>query len=361
MPELADTQALYGARPTLSIDGRAEAALSDALLGLLIEETTDGLYRCEATFGNWGTTGSEADFLYFDRALFDFGKALKVEAGSGDAAGALFDGVITGLEARFPQGSPPELVVLAEDRLQELRMTRRTRSFEDVTVADVVQQVASDHGLSPQVDLDGPTWPVLAQVNQSDLAFLRERVREVDGELWVEGSTLHAKARARRDGGELSLTWGRRLREMNTLADLACQRTSLIARGWDRSAKDAADHEAGEDAISPEVESGDSGPATLKAALGERVEKIVHPMPTDPGQAQAMAEARFRQLARRFVTGAGVAEGDARIRVGGRLTLAALGPLFDGAYTVTEVRHTFDAQTGFRSRFRVERPWLGRP
>ena len=59
-------------------------------------------------------------------------------------------------------------------------MARRTRSFEDVTDADVMQQVASDNGLQAEIDAPGPSHRSLAQLNQSDLAFLRERARAVD-------------------------------------------------------------------------------------------------------------------------------------------------------------------------------------
>ena len=77
--------------------------------------------------------------------------------------------------------------MLAEDRFQDLRMVRRSRTFEDVSDRDVIEQIAGEHGLTTDVDLDGPTYRVLAQVNQSDLAFLRERARAVDAELWLDG------------------------------------------------------------------------------------------------------------------------------------------------------------------------------
>src|SRR6185295_9690378 len=181
------------ARPTFAVGGRDDATLANGLLRLQICETTEGLYRCEASFGNWGPTGSETGFLYFDKQLLDFGKTFKVKLGQD----TLFDGRITAIEADFPESSPPELTVLAEDRFQDLRMTRRTASYADVSDADVVRQIAGQHSLTADVDIDGPTYKVLTQVNQSDLAFLRERCRDIDAELWVEGSTLHAQSHPR--------------------------------------------------------------------------------------------------------------------------------------------------------------------
>src|SRR5262245_763302 len=189
------------ARPTLHIAGQENATLSGGLLHLLIVENTHGLYRCEACFGNWGNVNKSIGFLYFDRTLLDFGKAFQIKLGSD----TIFDGRIMGLEAHFPEGEAPMLTVLAEDRFQDLRMTRRTRTFSDVRDAEVITQIANEHGLSPQVNVTGPTYTILAQINQSDLAFVRERARAIDAELWMEGNTLQAQARTRRNGGTLQM------------------------------------------------------------------------------------------------------------------------------------------------------------
>jgi hypothetical protein len=39
--------------------------------------------------------------------------------------------------------------------------------------------------------------------------------------------------------------------------------------------------------------------------------------------------------------------------------LAGLGPLFNGRYYLSEVRHTFDFARGIRTAFTAERPGLG--
>ena len=188
-------------RPTINIAGTDNTGLGDDLLRLLIVENTSGLYRCEATFGNLGDKDGGSNFLYFDRRTLDFGKQFKIKFESD----VIFDGKITALEGAFPEGQAPEITVLAEDRFQDLRMTRRTRTFLDVSDSDVMNQVASDHGLSPRVSVTGPTYRVLAQINQSDLAFLRERARAIDAELWMEGNTLNAKPRTDRIRGSAEL------------------------------------------------------------------------------------------------------------------------------------------------------------
>ncbi len=359
MPDLGVTPLFYPARPSLSVDGRDLPELREAVLSLLVEETTDGLYRCEANFGNWGTRRGRVDFLYFDRQLFDFGRDFSVRMGPGRTAETIFVGRITALEGRYPAKRPPELTVLAEDRLQDLRMTRRSRSFEDVDDQEVIESIAADHGLGTELDIAGPRYAVLTQVNQSDLAFLRERARAIDAELWIAAGRLHVQARTRRQAGEIELTYGRGLREFQVRADLAAQRSRWSVAGWDVSAKEAIEESADEQAIQGELHGGASGAGILGTALGERGERSVHQAPLNGAEAQALAGAQFRRMARRFVSGRAVAEGDARLRVGAQVRLGGLGELFDGAYTVTEVRHSFDGVNGFRTAFEVERPGLG--
>src|SRR6187401_2219843 len=135
------------ARPTINVAGKDEDALQNGLLDLLVVETTRGLYRCEARFGNWGKVGTDVGVLYLDRKLLDFGKVLKIKIGDDP----IFEGKITALEAHFLEGAAPEITVLAEDRLEKLRMVRRNRSFADVSDADVILQIAEEHSLKADV------------------------------------------------------------------------------------------------------------------------------------------------------------------------------------------------------------------
>ena len=360
MSDVGASSAFFPSRPAFLVDGEEVAGLSEGLLSLSITESTDGLFCCEACFGNWGATADGVGFLYFDRDVLEFGKSLIVEMGDADTRAPVFEGRIMALQGRFPRQRPPELQVLAEDRFQDLRMTRRTRTFEEINDRDVFERIAGEHGLRAEIDVDGPDYRILAQLNQSDLAFLRERAQAIDAEVWVEGDGLFAQARGRRRAAaEVTLTYGRGLREIEVTADLANQRTAVSVSGWDVSAKEGISETVVEDAISGELKGGTSGAAVLSAVLGERPERIVHSVPLTGSEAVAVAEANYRALARRFLSGEGVAEGDARIKVATHVVLGGLGPLFDGSYYVTRVCHTFDGSNGFLSRMSIERSGIG--
>jgi phage protein D len=354
------TPGYYTSRPVVTLDGTVRKDLSGPLLdSLVVEETTLGLFRSEARFKNWDTIRGTPNFLFFDRDVFDFGKAIAFEMGPPGASRSIFSGRITALEAQYPATNSPQLTVLAEDRFLDLRIRRRTRSWENVSDADVVNQIAGDNGLSPQLDLDGPTYKVLAQVNQSDLAFLRERMAAVDGEVWVEDKTLHAVLRKNRNAGTVTLNYGQKLLEFSVIADLAHQRTSVKVSGWDVGSKSAIDAEATVSEINGEFNGGSGGSDIFASALTARSERIVAAVPLAADEAKAMAQARYRTRARQFVRGRGLADGTAALRVGAIADLQGLGKMFTGKYYVTRCRHSFDLINGYRTTFEVERPALG--
>jgi uncharacterized protein len=343
-------------RPTISVDGQEQAGLAQGLLAMRVAEEAEGMASCELSLGNWGAQAGETGYLYFDRRLLDLGKPLVVKLGGE----TIFDGRITALEGHYPEGSPPVLTVLAEDRLQDLRMTRRSRSWEQASDADMLQQIASDHGLTPDIQAQGPTHAALAQVERSDLAFARERARAIGAELWVEGSTLKARSRSDRAGGRpVRLRYGHELYELTIGADLAHQRTAVEVTGWDVAGKSALRERATGSVVSGETGGGTSGPDALASALGDRVDVVAGAVPLTSSEAHAHAEALMRARARRFVTGRGIPEANPKLRAGATVSLDGVGPLFDGDAYLAAVVHRFDGIEGLRTEIALERPGLG--
>jgi phage protein D len=344
-------------RPTIRLGGADARPVTGGLVGARVREDVHGLSDCELEIGNWGDAGGLAGYLYFDRRVLDFGTQVEVSVPDG----VLFAGRISAIEARFADGAPPTIVVLAEDRLQDLRMTRRTRTFADVSDADVAARIAGDHGLTCDVAISGPTHRLLAQLDQSDLAFLRERARALDAELRVSGSTLEVKPRGARAASPLTLTLGKDLREFRVVADLAHQRTSVDVSGWDVDGKRAIAESAGDGVLGAELGGGESGPSILRSAFGVRHDPHANAVPQTAAEARTRAESLFLRRARRFVSGHGTAEAAAGLRAGAAVRLAGVGPLFEGDYYVTAVTHRFDIALGLRSELCVERPGLGGP
>lgn len=354
------TATSFVSTPVLTVGGAANAEAAGNLVALTVEETTVGMCWCEARLGNYGFRNGAAGYLYLGRDVFDFGTNFAVTLGPADSSRQIFRGRISAIQADYPADEPAQLLVFAEDGLQGLRLARRTRTFDDSSTADIAQRLAGEHGLTASVDLDGPTHRVTAQVNQSDLAFLRSLARRDDGEVWLDGTTLHVARRPDRDGGTVTLSYGGDLLSFSARADLADQCTELAVTGWDVDAKTAIAETADSGALGAELAGGDtSGSDILRNAFDDRREHIVRDTPVTSDEARATARAAYLERARRFVCGTGITGGTPQVKVGCRVTLTGLGTLFNGLYYVSRTRHMFDLALGYRTEFDVERAGIG--
>jgi len=344
--------------PAFTVDGELSRDLGRDCLRLEIEEGIDGLRTLQAHFVavGAGATGPQQQMLYLDGTVLDFGKPIKVALGPDDGQRTVFDGVISALEVVYADSEPPRVMVLAEDALMRLRMTRRMRSYTNVTDADIAQQLAGEHGLQTDINADGPRYDVVQQLNQSDLAFLRERARLIQAELWCTERTLHFSTRPNRTGTALTLVQGNQLLRARLRADLAHQRSSVLVAGYDASAKQVINETADAGAVEAEASSGRTGARIVERELGASASLRVRDVALTTGEASAWAKAEMLRRGRQFVTVAGLTRGSPEMVVGSLLRLEDVGPPFEGdGYYVTRVRHTYDTAVGLRTNFDAER------
>jgi phage protein D len=288
--------------------------------------------------------------------LLDFGKSIRVSIGASGEDATIFDGTISGIEASFDENREPEVVVFAEDKLMDLRMTRRMRTYDNVSDAQLAQRIATDHGIGASVSASGPTYPTLQQWNVSDLAFLRERAARIQAEIWIQDSTLHFESRSSRSAPALTLVQGNHLLSAQLRADLAHQRTKVKVSGYDVSGRQAITGEAGAEALAAEAGAGQTGAAVLMRTRGERVSYRVQDVPFAVTEAREWARAELLRRGRGFVTVDGVTRGSPSLVVGSTLRLERVGQPFEGdGYRVTRMCHTYDLSEGYRTRFRAER------
>jgi phage protein D len=356
------TSVAYVSTPVLSIAGQVDADAISNLISLCVSEDVAGMCTCEARFNNFGTRNGAPDYLYLGRDKLDFGTAFSVRFGPDGQDRQVFAGKISALQADYPAGSAAQLLAFAEDGLQDFRLTRGTRSFADSSTGDIASALASEHGLTAAVNVDGPARPVSIQLNQSDLAFLRDLARRDDAEIWLAGTTLHLQPRpGRQAAGPLTLTYGEELTSFSARADLADQCSALAVAGWDVAAKDTISESADASALGAELGGDTSGADVLGTAFAERTETITRASPLNSDDAQALARAAYFERARRFVCGTGQTGGTPQLQVGMTVTLAGLGGLFNGDHYVCATRHRYDLENGYRTEFDVERAGIGAP
>jgi phage protein D len=347
--------------PVFKVAGEVKGELGRDVSRLEVEEATDGLKTMFLRLVAIGPqpNAAEEQLLYLDGKILDFGKEIEVSIGPSDNERIIFTGLVSGIEASFSLGADPYVAVYAEDKLMKLRTTRRMKTYENQSDADIARSIANDNALSADVAVDGPSYPIVQQWNQSDLAFLRERARLLQAEIWFAENTLHFKSRGNRNATELTLVAGNDLIDVQARADLAHQRSQIKVSGYDAQSREAIDESAGSEAIQAEISNGRSGISVLERAFGERTSYRVRETPLTSSDAAAWARAEMLRRARSFVTVTGTTNGSPDMVVGSRLTLDRVGGPFSGSgYYVTTVRHSYDLTDGFRTSFEAERATL---
>jgi len=349
-------------RPRFEVDGERRPRLEADLLCLECCEDEDGMSRLKAVFLNWDrrTESEGPGFVYFDDDILRLGREIVVRAGKGDTEDVIFRGVVMAIEGDFPELRPPEVTVFAEDRLQQLRMRSRTRFFERTSDAEIAGSIAGDHGLAGDALAEGPSHEEFLQVNESDLAFLRERARAVDARLGLSDNRLVFRPRRDTPSEPIRLTRQNQLLRFHVSADLAHQRVAVRVHGYSVADKQAIHESAGPEAVDSEASDRRRTGATILTALDANAAEDLHlEVPATAEEARTLAQALMRARARRFVCGRGVTDGTPKMHVGSRVDLVDLGPWFSGVYHIAEVRHTFDQVDGLRTHFRAERVDLG--
>lgn len=343
----------------LKVDRREANDLQAGLLDCVIEHRRSTPSTCSVTFSNWGPVGGSAGFLHFSRQLLDFGKTFTVTIG----LGVLFHGRIVALEGEFPEGAPPRIRVTCEDALAALWERNGFRSFADVSDADVVRRVATDHGLTAQIAMNGPTRKVIAQAGESDLEFLRARLHAVDAYCWIDAAGCLCAAQE--PGGReaaVVLDQGGALRELRVQADVRGQSTRVQARGWNVADKAATSSIADRAVIAGEMPAKTSSGAAIRETAFGAVDRFTgEPTVVAAVETQSAAAVVFADRARSFVRGVAQLTEVHEALPGRSAELRGVGPLFSGLYRIETVTHRFDTTGGWRSTFTLERPWLGAP
>lgn len=352
-------QQLYSARPTLRLAGNEDTRLSHLLIALRMDESEGGMCRLELRLSNLvGVDGGATEPGFDANSDLQLGAALEVYTGDVTAPVEIFRGKVSAIELLYTMGGAPELTVLAEDGLQSARMARRSKVYVNKTPADVVGEVARGVGLRPVLTgLQAPsgTW---AQLNESDLAFLRRLLARFDADLQIVGEELQVAPRGDVARGEVALAMFGQLVSARVIADLSQQVTQVSTAGWNPVDGSPVNHTATQ-ATHAGPGQGRSGAQWLQQALGPRSEHVGHLAVATQAEAQAVATAAFDQRARRFVRLEAVAEGNPAIRVGTTVAVSGLSAQFDNRYYVSQACHRFDQEQGYRTEFTGECAWLG--
>ena len=290
---------------------------------------------------------------YIDSDTFKVGAEVKIEMEtddipdeSGAIKAVLIVGEITAIEPIFSAGGPVMLRVRGYDRSHRLTRGKKTRTFLETKDSDLVSKIASEAGLSAQVDATTIQYDYVMQYNQTDWEFLWSRARRLGYQIHTEEKNLYFKKpdAALSTTVPAKLTWGYNLRRFEPRLSLMGQLSETVTTGWDPKTKKAIEgKETSVTKIVPEIGLGEqSGGAMAKKAFGAAAGHIADIPLQDQSQAKAIAAGMLTRAESTFIQAEGeCAYGDPRLLAGRIVEVDGVGTSFSGKYHVTEARHEY--------------------
>jgi hypothetical protein len=290
-----------------------------------------------------------------------------VEVKVGNSSTTVFKGHAIGYEGKFEGGKPTKLVIRAVDAMHKLSTKKASRTFTKKTDQAILSTVVGDAGLSLEYKhKKSITYDHVYQHNLSNLQFVLVRAGRMGCHVWCEDKKLFVKEPdlGQKSGVQLSVDKDGNLRKFQPRISNASVVKKVSVKGWNPETKELITGEA-------QAQSSPLGKENAVAACGDLGKEesftVDHPI-WSKEEADAIAEARLREMNLGFITGTAELAGEHKLKLGTTVEIQAnasgSSDPFNGGYYVAGIthRHTMpkSKEGGFVSVIRFMRDaWKG--
>lgn len=269
---------------------------------------------------------------------------------------AVFKGVIAAIEPEFIEGGAyAMLVVRAYDKSYLLHRGTKTMAYVQQTDSDIAHAICQEAGLQAEVQATSVVHPHVLREDTSDFDFLKLLANRNGYVAVFHEGKLHFKPPGALGFGEVTLEYGKTLRDFRPMLSMAGQVNEVTVQGWDPKTKQAVTGQATSAAFVSSATgiTGQRGYAMARSAHGAKSRHITDAWDTQAAN-DVIAKAVLDRLAANDMTGEGTAFGNPLIKAGGQVNIQKLGTRFSGKYFVTRVRHRLDPAQAYDTEF-----WFG--
>ena len=294
---------------------------------------------------------------WVDSDLLDIGKPVEIKIKQaeekGGQEGTLIKGEITALEPDFSAKGETTLLVRGYDKSHRLHRGKQTRTFLKQTDDNIVQTIAGEAELTPQIDATSVTYDYVLQNNQTNMEFLLARAGRIGYQVYVtDGKLYFKKGQAGQESGA-TLALGSGLRSFRPCWTATHQADKITVKGWDAKGKKAISSTATPSSSLNQGGMTKTGGDTAKAAFGASAEAVIADRPVFTiDEAKELATGLSDDIGREFIEAEGTCRGDPRVKAGWKITVKGVGTRFSGKYFVTSATHVY-GENGYRTTFNI--------
>ena len=351
-----------GVRITLLPDERAASGepldLGDRIIGFTFEDAERKADKVSLQLDNF-------DLSLFDREDLMGGAALEVSWGYPGNMAVPRRVVVKKLKGFTT------LTIEGQATSVLLNREAKTRSWENVTRAEVARQVAEEHGHEGEfIDVDDTeeVFDVINQSGETDARFLRRLAAREEFEFYVDDGGFHFHERRQDAAPTHVFTWfadpGRGdVLSINVESDLVKRAGRVTVRGRDpmqrttiesSTSNDTADRSTLAEVV--EVVDPETGSTSLET---RNATASVHPTSASTeGRARRESAARFRRAERATVKLSMRVVGDPTLHAKSIVELRGVSGLLSGKYYVSDVKHVVSS-SGYTCDLKLSRDGQG--
>ncbi len=290
-------------------------------------------------------------FELFDRRLFRIGTEIEISFRSEGALTVVTTGEVTAIGVEQAGGGRHELVLQGLDVTHRLAREPKSRSFVQMTDADIAEAVAGDYRFETDIEATGEVREYVLQAAQTDLSFLRERAHRIGFDLWIAGGTLHYKRRPEAEAEPPALRWGDNLHKFKVRLSSAERCDEVVVRGWDPLGGVAVVGTANGRDPGTDAPAASDANTDARGAFGTSTRFAGQFPVASQIEAEALAQSLIQRASGGEVVVRGEAAGDPRIAAGSEVAISGVGERLAGRYLVTAVEHVYGTGSPYVTRF----------
>lgn len=268
-----------------------------------------------------------------------------------DAPEPLIDGEVTAVEADY-DSLGTRAVVRGYDFSHRLTAGRKTKTYQNMTYADIAKQIAGAAKLGTRIDDTGTALEHVLQANQSDLDFLYAIARRIGYDCRVEAADLvfqkpvessTAPDAAERAGDDpVQLVWNHNLLEFRARMSAVSQVAEVNVRGWDVAKKEAVIGKAQANATNADIS---MSAQDLAGKVGGGTLVVVDKPVETQEAADELAAARAEQVGSAAFEATALAIGSPALKAGVAVSIGGVDAALNGKWVIASSRHEFHGGT----------------